>query len=85
MNKLKELYYSDRSNIIDMSNILRNLKELYAIRLFIEQLNSTPIDSSVKLLINIANKCNNLNESKESSDEECMEVPHSIELHSSEK
>ena len=56
MNELKELYYSDRSNIIDMSNILRNLKELYAIRLSIEQLNSTPIDSSVKLLINIANK-----------------------------
>ena len=85
MNELKELYYSDSSNIIDMSNILRNLKELYAIRLSIEQLNSTPIDSSVKLLINIANKCNNLSESKESSDEECMEVPHSIELHSSEK
>ena len=85
MNELKELYYSDSSNIIDMSNILRNLKELYAIRSSIEQINSTPIDSSVKLLINIANKCNNLNESKESSDEEYMKVSHSMELHSSEK
>ena len=37
MNELKELYYTDSSNIIDMSNILRNLKELYAIKLPTEQ------------------------------------------------
>ena len=79
MSVLKELYYSDSSNIIDMSNILRNLKELYAIRSSTEQLNSTPIDPSVKFLINIANKSNNLNESNGSSDEEYIEVPHSSE------
>ena len=38
----------------------------------IEQLNSTPINLSVKLLINIANKCDNLNE-------KYIEVPHSNE------
>ena len=75
MNELKELYYSDSSNIIDMSNILRNLKELYAIRPSTEQLNSTPIDPSVKFLINIANKSNKSNESNESSDDD-LEVPH---------
>ena len=37
MKELKELYYTDSSNIIDMSNILRNLKELYAIKLPTEQ------------------------------------------------
>ena len=58
-----------------MSNILRNLEELCVIRWSIEQLNSTPIDSCVKLLINIANKFDNLNESNESSDEEYVEVP----------
>ena len=79
MNELKELYYSDSSNIIDMSNILRNLKELYAIRSSTEQLNSTSIEPSVKFLINIANKSNNLNESNESSDEEYIEVSHSSE------
>ena len=79
MNELKELYYSDGSNVIDMGNIFKNLKELYAIRLSMEQLNSTPIDSSVKLLISIANKCDNLNESNQSSDEEYIEVPHSSE------
>ena len=41
-----------------MTNVLKNLKELYVIRLSMEQLNSTPIDPSVKLLINIANKSN---------------------------
>ena len=46
--------YTDSPNVIDMSNILRNLKKLYAIRLSIEQLNSTPTDASVKLFINIA-------------------------------
>ena len=75
MNELKQLYYPYTLNIIDMSNILRNLEELCVIRWSIEQLNSTPIDSCVKLLINIANKCDNLNESNESSDEEYVEVP----------
>ena len=41
-----------------MTNILKNLKELYVIRLSIEQLNNTLIDPSVKFLINIANKSN---------------------------
>ena len=45
-----------------MSYILRNSEELCVIRLSIEQLNNTPIDSCVKLLVNIANKCDNLNE-----------------------
>ena len=60
MNELKELYYyySDCSNAINMTNILKNLKELYVIRLPIEQLNSAPINPSVKRLINIANKSN---------------------------
>ena len=60
MNELKELYYyySDSSNAINMTDILKNLKELYVIRLSIEQLNSTPIDPSVKFLINISNKSN---------------------------
>ena len=75
MNELKQLYYPYTLNIIDMSNILRNLEELCVIRWSIEQLNSTPIDSCVKLLINIANKCDNLNESNESSDEEYVGVP----------
>ena len=64
----------------------KKLKELYTIRLSIEQLNSTPINPSVKLLINIANKCDNLNEkyieaphSNQSFDEEYIEVPHSSE------
>ena len=78
MNELKELYYyySDSSNAINMANILKNLKELYVTRLSIEQLNSTPIDSSVKFLINIANK---YFKSIESSDDEDIEVPHSSE------
>ena len=79
MNELKQLYYPDSLNIIDMSNILRNLEELCVIRLSIEQLNNTPIDSCVKLLLNIANKCDNLNEWTESSDEEYIEVPHTSE------
>ena len=60
MNVLKELYYyyCDFSNAINMTNILKNLKELYVIRLSIEQLNSTTIDPSVKFFINIANKSN---------------------------
>ena len=78
-NELKELYYSDSLNFIDMSNILRNLEELCVIRLSIEQLNNTPIDSCVKLLLNIANKCDNLNEWIELSDEEYVEVPHTSE------
>ena len=45
-----------------MTNILKNLKELYVIRLSMEQLNSTPIDPSVKLLINFASKYNKSNE-----------------------
>ena len=51
-------------------------------RLSIEQLNSTPIDPSVKFLINIANKSNKSNksnDSNESSDDEDIEVPHSSE------
>ena len=78
-DKLKELYYSDSLNIIDMSYILRNLDELCVIRLSIEQLNNTPIDSCVKLLLNIANKCDNLNERIESSDEEYVEEPNTRE------
>ena len=31
-------------------------------KISIEELNNTPIDSCVKLLLNIANKCDNLNE-----------------------
>ena len=58
-----------------MGNIL---KELYGIRLSIEQLNSTPIDPSVKFLINIANKSNYF-DSNESSDDEDIEVQHSSE------
>ena len=75
MDELKELYYCDSPsvNLIDMGNILRNLKELYAIRSSIEQRNSTPTDPSVKFLINIANKSNGSNES---SDDEDREVPH---------
>ena len=75
MNELKQLYYPYTLNIIDMSNILRNLEELCVIRWSIEELDTTPIGSCVKLLINIANKCDNLNESNESSDEEYVEVP----------
>ena len=56
-----------------MANILKNLKELYVIRLSIEQLNSTPIDPSVKFLINIVNKSN---KSNESSDDEHIELQH---------
>ena len=64
MNELKELYYyySDCSNAINMTNISKNFKELYVIRLSMEQLNSTPIDPSVKFLINIAHKSNKSNE-----------------------
>ena len=52
MNELKELYYSGSPSVtlIDMGNILKNLKELCAIRLSIEKLNSTSIDPSVKFL-----------------------------------
>ena len=32
MNELKQLFYPDSLNIIDMSNILRNLEELCVIR-----------------------------------------------------
>ena len=64
MNQLKELYYyySDCSNAINKNNILKNLKEIYVIRLSMEQLNSTPIDPYVKFLINIPNKSNKSNE-----------------------
>ena len=84
MNELKGLYYSGSPSVtlIDIDNIFKNLKELYAIRLSIEQLNSIPIDPPVKFLIDIANKSNNLNEpneSNESSDDEDIEVPHSSE------
>ena len=84
MNELKGLYYSGSLSVtlIDIDNIFKNLKELYAIRLSIEQLNSIPIDPPVKFLIDIANKSNNSNEpneSNESSDDEDIEVPHSSE------
>ena len=62
-----------------MTNILKNWKELYILRLSIEHLNSTPIDPSVKILINIANKSN---KSNESSDDEDIEVPHSSKISS---
>ena len=48
-------------------------------KISIEELNNTPIDSCVKLLLNIANKCDNLNEWIESSDEEYVEEPHTRE------
>ena len=38
MNELKELCYSGSSNAIDMGNIFKKLKQLYVIRLSIEQL-----------------------------------------------
>ena len=84
MNELKELYYSGSPSValIDMGNILKTLKELYTVRLSIEELSSTPIDPSVKFLINIANKSNKSikpNESNEPSDDEDIEVPHSSE------
>ena len=81
MNKLKELYYSGSPSVTltDMGNILKNLKELYTVRLCIERLNSAPIGPSVKRLINIANKSNKSNESNESSDHKDLEVPHSSE------
>ena len=44
MNELQELYYSGSLNAIDMANISKNFKELYAIGPSIEQLNSTSID-----------------------------------------
>ena len=84
MNELKELYYSGTRSVTltDMSIILKYLQDLYAIRLSIEQLNNTPIDPSVKFLVNIANKSNKSikpNESNEPSDDEDIEVPHSSE------
>ena len=81
MNELKELYYSGSPSValIDMDNILKTLKELYTVRLSIEQLNSTPIDPSVKFPINIANKSNKSNEPNKSSDDEDIEVPQSSE------
>ena len=84
MNELKELYYSGTRSVTltDMSIILKYLQDLYAIRLSIEQLNSTPIDPSVKFLVNITNKSNKSikpNESNEPSDDEDTEVPHSSE------
>ena len=57
-----------------MGNILRNLKESYSIRSTIY--NKTPIDLSVKFLINIGYRSN---ESNESSNKEYIEVPNSSE------
>ena len=86
MNELKELYYSGSLNAIDMGNIFKDLKALYAMILSIEHLNNTPIDPSVKFLINIADKCDNLDvkyievsHSNESSGDEDVEVPQSSE------
>ena len=81
MNELKQLYYPYTLNIIDMSNILRNLEELCVIRWSIEELDTTPIDSCVKLLINIANKCDNLNESNQSLMKNMLKYPHKKSTH----
>ena len=57
MNKLKELYYTNKPNNIirEKVDVLRNFKKIYSIISSIKSYNKTSIDQSIKLLINIAN------------------------------
>lgn len=57
MNKLKELYYTNKPNNIikEKVDVLRNFKKIYSIISSIRSHNKTSIDQSIKLLINIAN------------------------------
>ena len=57
MNKLKELYYTNKPNHIikEKVDVLRNFKKIYSIISSIKSHNKTSIDQSIKLLINIAN------------------------------
>ena len=57
MNKLKELYYTNKPNNIikEKLDVLRNFKKIYSIISSIKSHNKTSIDQSIKLLINIAN------------------------------
>ena len=57
MNKLKELYYTNKPNNIirEKADVLRNFKKIYFIISSIKSHNKTSIDQSIKLLINIAN------------------------------
>ena len=57
MNKLKELYYTNKPNNIikEKVDVLRILKKKYSIISSIKSHNKTSIDQSIKLLINIAN------------------------------
>ena len=57
MNKLKELYYTNKPNNIikEKVDVLRNFKKIYSIISSIKSHNKTSIDQSIKLLINIAN------------------------------
>ena len=57
MNKLKELYYTNKPNNIirEKVDVLRNFKKIYFIISSIKSHNKTSIDQSIKLLINIAN------------------------------
>ena len=69
MNKLKELYYTNKPNNIikEKVHVLRNFKKIYSIISSIKSHNKTSIDQSIKLLINIAN-----NKSIKSSDKELI-------------
>ena len=69
MNKLKELYYTNKPNNIikEKVDVLRNFKKIYSIISSIKSHNKTSIDQSIKLLINIAN-----NKSIKSSDKELI-------------
>ena len=57
MNKLKDLYYTNKPNNIikEKVDVLRNFKKIYSIISSIKSHNKTSIDQSIKLLINIAN------------------------------
>ena len=57
MNKLKDLYYTNKPNNIikEKVDVLRILKKKYSIISSIKSHNKTSIDQSIKLLINIAN------------------------------
>ena len=57
MNKLKDLYYTNKPNNIikEKVDVLRISKKKYSIISSIKSHNKTSIDQSIKLLINIAN------------------------------
>ena len=57
MNKLKDLYYTNKPNNIikEKVDVLRNFKKIYSIISSIKSHTKTSIDQSIKLLINIAN------------------------------